>query len=632
MSDSKVKPGSNGLYLLLQAGVIFLFLYQLELILAGLARIRVTRLSSLLMFALALLLASGFAFFQRKKHLYPASPQPARRASWLPVLITAGCMLAYLLLWVLAVISPDLSWDGNAYHIPPISLWAAHGGIYWIDQPYLEPLMNGYPKGVETVAYGAAMAFGNDFLNTATLWFLPLGALGIASIAITLGIRSLPAAAAAGALYLLIPVNMNQSSTTYTDAAFAACVVAFAALWLENLKQQRTSFSAAFTLGAAASLALGAKSSAFLILGLAVLIWIAVRIRDHARRVRSGDEARSGRWWVRGLLILLLAGMVALADGGYWYVRDWVRAGSPLYPVGLTVGQTEIFPGAQISEAMNEQENTPEAFRSLSALQRVGVSWLQGLSKWPESIRGYDSRFGGLGFLWLAGCFPALIALFLLRRKLVFDLRSLILLTLLVGLAFVLSPMNWWSRYIIWIYALGLPAFALLMQGIYLESGIRRPLRAVLGVWGALALLLGLFEGAYCAVDNIALATPGSAGRNPLNLLHKQAWIWPAAYLYPEMQCTVLEDLIADSRNVVIGPHGDANYNYYTGLVGMLAQPVGERSITFVDEDVSADALREGCFDALLWDESVGEPAGLEESASGSALGFAVYPLPAQCP
>ena len=64
----------------------------------------------------------------------------------------------------------------------------------------------------------------------------------------------------------------------------------------------------------------------------------------------------------------------------------------------------------------------------------------------------------------------------------------------------------------------------------------------------------------------------------------------------------------------------------------MLAQPVGERSITFVDEDVSADALREGCFDALLWDESVGEPAGLEESASGSALGFAVYPLPAQCP
>lgn len=638
MPESAVKPKSNALLLLLQAGVVFLFLYQLELILAGLARFRITRVSSLGMFALALILAAGFTFAQRKKQLYPVTLQPDRRGRWLPVLITAGCLLAYVLLWALAVHSPDLSWDGNAYHIPPISLWASHGGIYWIDQPYLEGLLNGYPKGVETVAYGAAMAFGNDFLNTVNLWFLPLGALGIAVIAVTLGIRSLPAAIAAGALYLILPVNMNQSSTTYVDAAFAACVVAFIALWLENLKQKRTSLSSAFVLGAAASLALGAKSSAFLVIGLAVLIWIAVRVWDHARRVRSGADSHCGRWWIRGLLILLLTGAVALADGGFWYLRDWVRTGSPLYPVGLTVGQKVIFPGSQVAEAMAEEKNTPEEFVNLSALQRVGVSWLQGISKWPRSIRGYDSRFGGLGFLWLLAGIPAVLVLLIASRRLEHDRRHFWLLLILVGLAYTLTPMNWWSRYVIWIYALGLPAFALVMQHL-LPGGAQpnRPLRAALGAWAAIALLAGVFEGAYCAVDNIALATPGSAGRNPLNLLRKQAWTWPAAYLYPEMQDTALEDLILNGRNVAIGPHGDANYNFYTGLVGQLAQPVGERTITFVDEDVTADELRAGCYDALLWDESVGKSESLVEAPAGEALGYAVYSLAgsassAECP
>ncbi len=130
--------------------------------------------------------------------------------------------MTYLILWAAATVSPDLSFDGNAYHIPAISMWDMRGYIFWVNTNYLEPLINGYPKGVELIAYILVKAFSNSIINAVNLVFLPLGVLGIAFLARSLGTGRL-LSLCAGAAFLLIPVNINQSTTTYVDSAFASC-------------------------------------------------------------------------------------------------------------------------------------------------------------------------------------------------------------------------------------------------------------------------------------------------------------------------------------------------------------------------------------------------------------------------
>ncbi len=99
--------------------------------------------------------------------------------------------MTYILLWAAAYIMPDLSYDGNAYHIPSISMWDPRGYISWVNTNYLEPLINGYPKGAELVAYILVKAFNNNIINSVNLIFLPLGIFGIAYIANSLGVGKL---------------------------------------------------------------------------------------------------------------------------------------------------------------------------------------------------------------------------------------------------------------------------------------------------------------------------------------------------------------------------------------------------------------------------------------------------------
>ena len=390
-------------------------------------------------------------------------------AGFSPWTILAVAALAYVVMLAYSIAGHDFTCDGNAYHIPTINAYLTHQRVGWIEEPFLvAQYMNGYPKGAELFAMILVQGLHPALLNTANVLFLPLGSLGIAYLARSLGASS-SLALLAGAAWLLLPVNVCQAGTTYVDSSYASCAAAFLAILLSIVR-------------GAENLA-NVKRAGTLVAGgrLGLRVWVGHRneaLGDSPRRARNcSRNAGSGRsqWpptgvcdgagkcWSSPVFSVLSwrSGRLLAATGS---IRNWVMEGSPLYPVGLVVAGHRLFPGPTVAEAIDTNANTPQELRHLPAWKATLLAWLQIGSpgrRWPRAIVGVDSQLGGLGYLWLVGCVPAIA--WVMVRAVIFkrsDLAAVVCLIAVAAAAFVLQPLCWWARFTVWIYAVGLPCFA----------------------------------------------------------------------------------------------------------------------------------------------------------------------------
>jgi len=467
------------------------------------------------------------------------------------------------------------------------------------------------------------------------LFFLPVGVAGIAYLSLSLGASPL-LALSAGAAFLLVPVNISQSITTYVDSAFASCAVGVVAMAACLSQQDRSSWRNIAVFGAVLGMAVGVKSTGVALAGLALLLvivfWLTDSLKISSLLHRKFERAGFANRKVPILASLLIIAFFALACGGYWYIRNYIHTGSPLYPVGLSIAGHVIFPGESIGQAIASEHNTVPELIGLPAVLRVLYTWTQGLKAWPASIKGYDSRLGGLGFLWLIGCLPALlIACIDYRRFSLAQKRSFPILLVVVGLTFLITPLNWWARYIVWIYALGLPVLALVLSRSVFNPASGIVTRGLSAVWLLFCLGFLLFEAAYSTRDVIALASPGPLRSQLANILRPGIWDWPAAYLFPDMENTPIQEILSLNENVALGPRGEMDFGRYSGLVGELCQPIGARSLTFQDEKPDRsfnDPLASVKY--VLWDETVPLPADISARALSetSAAGFIILTMP----
>ena len=390
------------LFRLLSSYIIFLFC--VEVITIGLSLVH-TRISEwpargILGISLAIALISFFI----DKGVPELRRLLKRLHSWqvpfLGFLGTTG--LVYLLLWAAAYIMPDLSWDGNAYHIPTISMWDASGYVHWINSSYLTGYINGYPKGAELVSYILVKSFGNSVINAVNLVFLPLGILSIAYLARSLGVGRL-LSVCAGAAFLLVPVNINQTVTAYVDTSYAACVSGCIALLVYLANTYTPKWKGIFLFGAAVGLTLSIKSTGVALSAIAIFALAILWIRDIFLVTRSEPKLLSK---ITGQRIVFLVSIIlfALAGGGYWYIRNFIFAGSPLYPVGLTIMGHTIFPGVSIAvttaEIFHYSEPNQELIADPERLLYLGTG-LCSLAWINQRRRPQVRRIGLLMAIWL---------------------------------------------------------------------------------------------------------------------------------------------------------------------------------------------------------------------------------------
>jgi hypothetical protein len=562
---------------LLAGYALFLALCQVFSIALSLGRVRITQPRAILVLVFAA--GSGALYARAIPGREPPPERTSRFTRRLAVAATAFACLLYLVSWISALAKPDFSWDGNSYHIPMISWWARRGFIHWI-------------------AFDHDVASGGSYpVNTCNLWFWPLGVSGVLALSRALS-ASRWAALATSVMFGLAPTMIGQGLTAYVDASLGYSIAALLGCLVEGLarfRSDRVPWHVAPAIGASVGLAAASKSSGLgpSLLAVGALFgagaWLAWRAEKTARVAVAMRYAR----------FLAFVAAVALVVTAYWYGRSWWYTGNPLSPVRVAVCGHELFPGVPMADAISEDALTDAVLKTRSRLGRLAFTWAQAWpGRYPDSIRYYDSHLGGLGFLWLLACLPAIGVVLVqamhspwrgesdgaLPRAALFPIAFGI-----VFVAFSVTPMNWWARYTIWIYAAGLPALALVIDEI---GGIgSKALRATARGWIALVYGIAAYEAVF-AFCHSGLA-PGFLDRS-LDISYTPAGLWHAltyydkpAYFYENM--SPMDRLVLQSSETV----GVGAMPIQAGpLVGQLSMPVGARDIVFVGDSIARDESR----------------------------------------
>lgn len=292
----------------------------------------------------AVLVAVGAVAAWPLSHALPLTSEPRRE----PVRRPAGSEPRWHLLpAVLAILAASVTWgmrtagayrrglhDGDTlwYHAPFAARFLQSGWVTQILHVNGDALVSYFPANAEIVQAWSMLPFQRDVLSPAlNLAWLALLALGCWCVGAPTG-RGLFGLTVAAVLAGTPLLSATQAGTARNDVAGLALLAAAVALLVQP-GQRRAALVLA---GTATGLAIGIKSS---LLAPGLLILLVGVIASALPPASPGRVAgrRGGRW--RGALAFAAPAVVL---GGYWYVRNWVRAGNPLPQLALHLGPLQL--------------------------------------------------------------------------------------------------------------------------------------------------------------------------------------------------------------------------------------------------------------------------------------------------
>ena len=257
--------------------------------------------------ALALSLFAAVALAWRPRRPVPADVARAPLSAVESALVAALGAALVLLLWT-GLHKTDFLYDSLSYHLHIPATWMHAQRLEIVPAVFGDPAPAYAPSNIELWFLFLLAPLRSDYL--AGSGQLPFAALAAAAIVASVreagGSRT--AALGAGLAFLLIPEVWEQAATAMVD-------VGMAALLLASLPFARRAELA--TCAAALGLALGTKYVALVL----VVPFVAFAVVTAARRPGSVTPLR---------LVAVVA--IVLATGGFWYLRNAVVTGNPVFP------------------------------------------------------------------------------------------------------------------------------------------------------------------------------------------------------------------------------------------------------------------------------------------------------------
>lgn len=362
-----------------------------------------------------------------------------------PWLFTLLVLAGLFILWIifLGLIFPVTDFDGNSYHLTFIGNMVQNHNFF--DTPTSLPWLIGYPKGGEFIQAWTVLISHNDMLVDLTqLPFLALGIYALYEIAHKIGAKKTEASFAAF-LFIFLPIVLNQLKTSYVDVMLTSLFFAGLAMII----QKRKLLLDYVVIGIIFSLLISVKSTGFLFLVALLPLLLFQLYKEHKTKIKL---------YLKPLLVT----SSPLWFGFYWYIKDYIAYGSPIYPFGYKIAGIQIFPGKTFQEFAAEAVQNTALPRT--CLKRIWFVWTE-QKDWFGCFYNYDTNYAGLGPIWFIVLIPAvIISIYLAIKK----RNSLyLLITALVGILFAIYPSNYYSRYTMFITALGIMGLSLVLSNIH---------------------------------------------------------------------------------------------------------------------------------------------------------------------
>lgn len=256
------------------------------------------------------------------------------------LLILTGIIISIaLLIW--AWVSPPPPWDAFVYHLSFPASWVKNGGIYPVTVPFGDQAGTYFPSNVELVYFWLLTYSRNDFLtNCVQCFFLLLCIASVYRLCRIAGAERSPSICAAFGV-LFMPSMVHQAAAAEVDIAFSAmflCTLYYLLRWIQSPEMKMNMIMAFISAG----LFIGSKTIAIpwtIFLLVPVLLYA---VRKHGLKL----------WMLIGVSCFFLT-------GSFWYFRNFLLTGNPLFPLTLRVGPYTILDGAyERSSVLNSAFHT----------------------------------------------------------------------------------------------------------------------------------------------------------------------------------------------------------------------------------------------------------------------------------
>lgn len=554
---------SSGVLPLFAGSVAFLSLIQVFSTVTGAARIAMGQSLAAVGLAACAFGAIAFgAWFREPAGLTEHEPPEGSchvarwsdRVLWLAAaLVLLWALWVWFQAWILAIPRSPYGFDSFSYHLPAVHGWVRRGHVAFVGEVPESPFVN-LPMGVELTSFYVHQLTGTDrLLTAANLWYWPLAATALAVISAVLGVKGMWRWLA-GSLVFGASAFVALSLTFYIDPGFAATVMAAVAASMALVfPRARDRWRDVLLFGLAVGLMLGSK-------GFGLPFAAAIFALSSAVLLASGGRGRircqMGRLAVAGTIVVLI--------GGYWYLRNLIVAGNPIFPIQLGFGHKVLAAG--FNHWYWDDWATPEWLVDTPYWLRMFVVWLQ-----PDAPVHYIFNYSGLGYIWLFGGLPAFMYLWILaiRRGDSRLVRRLGFLTLLVVPLLGLVNMAWYARYTLWLHALGLPCLVAVLHDAV--SRWRRSPAHLITITLGLAVI-----GVAVRESNRTLRLERDVARDPSAPADQLAFKTSLEAGYPGMETSAGFEQALGVRKL-----GRARWETTPGILlsGALAMPLGYRDI-----------------------------------------------------
>jgi len=395
----------------------------------------------------------------------------------LSVFILAFLQLAW---WAFLVyLFPPYAWDDLWYHLPKMAYILQSNGIKEFQTDFM--VINQFPFNGELLFLWNVIFPRNDILvNGSQVIFALFAVLSVYSLARKAGVKQQNAAWAV--IFLFIPIVIQQATTCYIDIIMSALLIGAVNFMLLRDKPKINIFIFGLIIG----IMLGAKYvfvAPCLIVSLAFWILTLANIRRNS----GGDKIRRSRCSIACEIAvkLTLYLLPVLVLGGTWYIRNYVLFGNPVAPY-----QVELFGIVKFPGSINPStEVLPEMVSPFWFPPEYVLNvWLERSAPiWAGPYYSYDGSRGFGPVFWILLIPSGIFAIIVTCRRRYWDY----LVTYIVFvLCFLTIPLDWLSRYTIFVCGFGILSFTVLLE--YLKRAKAISLMALPII--ALTLIVGNFQ------------------------------------------------------------------------------------------------------------------------------------------
>lgn len=251
-----------------------------------------------------------------------------------------------VVLWRFTVMLPltPNSWDAMTYHLYLPLRFVQEGRIFHIPTVFGDNAAAYSPLNGQMLYAALLAVFRYDFLlNCFPVIFLLFGALALSGIAREIGIES-RFSRFAGVLFLLSPCFLKNTFTADVDImalSFLLGGLFFLLRFTSKARNEEEYLCELLLSSLCLGLSVGTKVAYAPFGGGLAVVLVVYAICYLGRKV------------VKPLALMLL---LMLVGGGFWYIRNWMLYGNPLFPVSIELGDFTIFPGAYDRAAVKAGE------------------------------------------------------------------------------------------------------------------------------------------------------------------------------------------------------------------------------------------------------------------------------------